>query len=286
MPGTLEELLATINRIKSRNQFHKYIDFIQFPFYRNVEINTRIKFDFPLTVFIGQNGCGKSSCLHALYGAPLNHTPYTFWFDTRVDPITYFDDQRRRHSFWYSFKDDQGVTKEVIKARIRRNDDPNYWETSRPLVWAGMRSRQNRDTPLEKNVVYLDFRSELSAFDKYFYFGDTKNIASRNKQEFIRRKSVTLNQLLSGEREEIRTRTGAANRPIRHLNRVELEWTSFILGKEYVSGDYLEHQLFRNDGYSVVFRTNYGNYSEAFAGSGEVAVVRLVLQILDAPTFL
>ena len=284
----LPTLIETIERIKSRNQFHRYIDFIRFPFYRNIEVDTQIVFEFPLTVFIGQNGCGKSSCLHALYGAPVNHTPYTFWFDTKVDPISYYDEQRKRHSFWYSFRDEKGQIKEVIKARIRRNEDPNYWETSRPLAWAGMKTRPNRndrDSPISKNVVYLDFRSELSAFDKFFYFGNTKNLASRNKQEFIRRKSTSLNRLLSGEIPEIRTKVGVANNPIRHLTSLELEKISLILGKNYVSGEYLEHQLYRNNGYSVVFRTNYGNYSEAFAGSGEVAVVRLVLQILDAPEY-
>ncbi len=121
---TLPELIETITRIKSTGQFRKYIDFIQFPFYRNIEIDSIISFDFPLTVFIGQNGCGKSSCLHAMFGAPKNYTPYSFWFDTQVDPIQYYDDQKRRHSFWYGFKDENNVNREVVKARIFRNDDP------------------------------------------------------------------------------------------------------------------------------------------------------------------
>jgi len=285
MTTDIKQLISVIQDIKSGNQFHKYIDFIRFPFYRNVEVDTQINFDFPLTVFIGQNGCGKSSCLHAMYGAPMNYTPYSFWFDTKVDPITYYDEQRKRHSFWYSYKDQQGNIKEVIKARIKRNNDPNYWETSRPLVWAGMVSRQTRDTPIEKEVVYLDFRAELSAFDKYFYFGNTRNLSSRNKQEFIRRKSASLNNLLSGKKATIKTKAGPVNKPIRHISEEELEWISFILGKKYDSGEYLEHKLYRNNGYSVVFRTSFGNYSEAFAGSGEVATVRLVLKILDAVAY-
>jgi predicted ATPase len=282
-----QELINQIIRIKSSGQFRKYINFIQFPFYRNIEINSRISFDFPLTVFIGQNGCGKSSCLHAMFGAPRNHTPYSFWFDTQVDPIEYYDDKKRRHSFWYGFLDEENINREVVKARIRRNDDPNYWETSRPLAWAGMQTRedQRRDQPIIKSVVYIDFRAELSAFDKFFYFGNTNNLQSRNKQEFIRRKSGTLRKLLSEETVVINTRAGAANNPIHHLSDQELRWVSFILGREYISGEYLEHRLYRNDGYSVVFRTNFGNYTEAFAGSGEVAVVRMVMKVLAAQEY-
>lgn len=59
--------IFTISKIKSSGQIKKYIDFVRFPFYRNLELDAIINFEFPLTVFIGQNGCGKSSCLHALY---------------------------------------------------------------------------------------------------------------------------------------------------------------------------------------------------------------------------
>ncbi|NWJ52537.1 MAG: AAA family ATPase [Bacteroidetes bacterium] len=284
----LNSTIEAITKIKSTSNFKKYIDFIRFPFYRNLEFDSLINFDFPLTVFIGQNGCGKSSCLHALYGAPENYTPFTFWFDTKVDPIEYYDDQKKRHSFWYSFIDDNGKERQVIKARIKRKEDPNYWETSRPLVWAGMQKRagkNDRDKPIEKKVIYIDFRSELSAFDKYYYYGDTDKLSSRNKQEFIRRKSTSLNKVLSQTVKRIDNRAGAVHKPLRLLSIEELKWISYILGKEYLEGKYLEHKFYRNDGYSVFFKTVHAKYSEAFAGSGEVAVVRLVLLVLDSEDY-
>lgn len=282
------DLIDILKKQKSSNQFKKYIDFIQFPFYRNVEIDTRITFDFPLTIFIGQNGCGKSSCLHALYGAPDRYTPYKFWFDTKVDPVYYFDEQRKRHSFWYSYVDSKGNTKEVIKARIKRKNDPNYWETSRPLAWAGMNirsDRNDRDKPIIKNVVYLDFRAELSAFDKYFYFGDLKNSKSRNKQEFIRKKSSSLNNLFTGKKQIIKSSNRVLNNPVETLSTQELKWISYILGRSYVKGTSVLHELFRNEGYSALFQTNFAKYSEAVAGSGEMAVLRLVREILSADDY-
>lgn len=287
MSSELKEIISVIKRIKSSGQIKKYIDFVRFPFYRNLELNTVINFEFPLSVFIGQNGCGKSSCLHALYGMPQGKTPYEFWFDTEVDPIVYYDDQKKRHSFWYCFKDEENVNREVIKARIMRKDDPNYWETSRPLVWAGMKTRagNNRDKPIEKNVVYIDFRAELSAFDKYFYFGDTKGLRSRSKQDFIRYQSIHLKKVITGDETIIYKRGGKYNKPIKDLNSEELKWISYILGKKYSSAKYIEHSFFRNEGFSVIFTSEHAVYSEAFAGSGEVAVVRLVLQLLNAPEY-
>src|SRR5690606_32161754 len=109
-----ENLVNSIKRAKDGNAFQLYIDFIQYPYYRNIEVDTRINFEFPLVVFIGQNGCGKSSTLHALYGSVEGKTPSDYWFETKVDPISYYDDKKRRHSFWYSFKDSRGNNKEVV----------------------------------------------------------------------------------------------------------------------------------------------------------------------------
>lgn len=283
IPDYLQNI-QVIFQLKERNIFQKYIEFIRFPFYRNMEIDSCIHFDFPLTVIIGQNGCGKSSLLHAIYGMPQRYTPYRFWFDTKVDPIEYYNDERKRHSFWYQYTEN-GLIHQVIKARIKREDNPNYWETSRPLSWAGM-SVQERHAPIDKVVVYLDFRAELSAFDKYFYFGNTRNSTARNKQEFIRRKSAFLHKALNDSRYVAQGRHGnELNKPAEHLSEVELDAVSYILGRKYMDAVSVFHSFFRNEGYSVLFKTKHAEYSEAFAGSGEMAVVRLVREIIRAPKY-
>lgn len=283
------KMIATIKQLKSKNQIKRYIDFIKFPFYRNLELNSVIDFDFPLTIFIGQNGCGKSSCLHAIYGAPENHTPYYFWFDTKVDPIQYYDDTKKRHSFWYKYVDENNEVKEVIKARIRRNNDPNYWETSRPLKWAGMKTRErnDRDAPIKKNVVYLDFRSELSAFDKFFYFSNISHLEYRNKQEYIRQKSKNLNRLFQEEEAIIYTKDKLAlNHTLVKHSKDIIQYIAYILDKNYIEIKSILHKLFFVEGYSVLFKTNYGSqYSEAFAGSGEMAIFRLVTEVISAPEY-
>ncbi|MFW6047122.1 MAG: ATP-dependent nuclease [Candidatus Woesearchaeota archaeon] len=289
MRNSLENIKPLINKIKQidkANQFKKYIDFIQFPYYRNLEPNTRITFDFPYTVFVGPNGSGKSSTLHAIQGCPEGYTPYRFWFDTKVDPIEYYDEKKRRHSFFYSFKNDNGKEFEVVKARIARKDNPNYWETSRPLKWAGMKSLpkgKQRNDPIRKNVIYIDFRSELSAFDKYFYFGKPgKNLKAKNKQEYLRHKAKYLKRVIDNPNEIIELRGVSQNEPVKEISKNELEWISYILGREYLSGKIIKHKFFKDWGISVIFETDHATYSEAFAGSGETAIVKLVHEVLNA----
>ncbi len=281
-------LINTIQSIKISGGIKKYIDFIQFPFYRNIDLDTRINFEFPLTVFTGQNGCGKSSALHALWGMPEGNTPYNFWFDTKIDPIEYFGHKKRRHAFWYSFKDQNGNEKQVVKTRIKRDDDPNYWETSRPIKDYGMKLLGgSRNKPIKKNTLYLDFRSELSAFDQFFYFGNVKKNKSKNRQEYIRLQSRKLKKLLDGTKtiQLSGNPPKPQNDPLKILSQNELKQISFILGRSYVEGKLINHSLFRNQGYSVYLRSSFANYSEAFAGSGEVAVVRLVTEVMNAKKY-
>lgn len=93
----------------------------------------------------------------------------------------------------------------MVKARIKRGGNPDYWETSRPLEWAGMKKLKGnaRHKPIKMKVVYLDFRSELSAFDKFFYFGNTKYLKSDRKQDFLRRKSASLKKIIDGKKDII-----------------------------------------------------------------------------------
>lgn len=56
-----------------------------------------------------------------------------------------------------------------------------------------------------------------------------------------------------------------------------------ILGKRYSAAQLLRHAYYGGDeGISVLFRGEHGTYSEAFAGSGELAVASLVVQLCSA----
>lgn len=118
---TTTDLISDIRKIKESGVFENYIEYIVFPFYKNLNKGTRINFEFPLTVLVGRNGSGKSSTLHALFGAPKGYSLGDFWFSTEVDPIAESGEANR---FYYGYrisKSDNEI-REVMKSRIKRSE--------------------------------------------------------------------------------------------------------------------------------------------------------------------
>lgn len=283
-------LIEDIQNQKSNGCFNNYINYIQFPIFKNLEANTRINFDFPLTVLIGKNGCNKSSVLTALYGAPKGKSTGTFWFATSTDPIDENAD-RGRNRFFYEYTENQNSAgKEVLKHRMKRDEDPDYWETSDPIRSIGM-TATTRNSPVDKNVIYIDFRGQLSAFDKYFYFGDPKD---EKKQDYLRRRSKYVKRVFDNEDPSFpgnnskKTSQYALNHRI-ELSKDEIKCINTILGKTYEKIILVEHKFYDKLGTSALLLTKSasGNlqYSEANAGSGETAVIRLVHSVINASKY-
>jgi len=278
------EIINTIQNMKDKGVFKNYINYIAFPYYKNIEENTKLNFDFPFTVFVGKNGSGKSSALRAMYGVPKGKSCGDFWFSTDVDPISEANNQGKRNCFYYGYSVDKNSTDaQVLKQRMIRENDPDYWETSDPVLKLGMK-RGKRNPPVEKNVVYLDFRGEISAFDKYFYFDKPKE---GKKQDFLRKKSKYLKRAFENLPLKYpgNFTSNIYEKPI-DLDKQYLDKVNYILGKNYKKIRILNHRLYGRWGTSVLLKSQYNlNYSEANAGSGEIAVVQLVKQLLDAPNF-
>lgn len=169
--------MATLRNLLSAGQLEPYIRHIRFPHYKNLVEGTRIDFTYPITALVGANGTNKSSVLRALYGAPQNNNLGNLWFSTSIDPI---EDDGARSCFIYGYlNQDVGRCIEVLKTRIHKSNDPDYWEPSRPVAAYQMEKMPPAVKPLkgrsmtrwsaiDKDVVYLDFRATLSAFDKLF----------------------------------------------------------------------------------------------------------------------
>ncbi|MBI5898670.1 MAG: AAA family ATPase [Rhodocyclales bacterium] len=304
-----------------RGELHKvfpaYITHIRFPRYKNMAPGARIDLDFPVTALVGANGSGKTSVLNALYGAPMRQSTGEFWFSTKVDPIEEGEGSPNRFIYGHYNSGHKQIV-ETRKARVRKfrngRDDPNYWEPTKeapgddmivPTIPAGKaihgRSK-DRWNPVNRPVLYINFRKELSAFDKYFYFGkdpaagsgaadtakqkDGKATSSRRiltKMDQVRRDAGLLAKVIAAND----TSETYRNRKIATENRLltaeELKIVSFILGRDYAEARWIRHRLFKGDGgVSIIFKTEHGRYSEAFAGSGEVAVTSCVLQIMRA----
>jgi predicted ATPase len=262
-----------------------HIHSLRFPNYRNLRPDSELPFDFPITVLLGQNGTNKSSILHALYGSPFKQTVADFWFETKLDAIPETKNGRKQ-SIIHRYKKD-GKLVECIKARAPREGNPDYWEPVRHSRVYGLPTTGNRVPPISLKVVHLDFRGELPAFDKYFYFPDPKHLSNRDrhakrrwgnrrqqyrKQDYLRQRSKVLKREIEQNGQSLKGK--------------ELEILRYILQRDYISGKILKHSLFHgHEGWTILFNTQQVNsYSDAFAGSGESAAALLVHNVLEAPS--
>lgn len=280
----IHSLLLSILKAFESNTFKNYIHYIRFPFYKNLQIDSKIDFSFPLTVLVGPNGSGKSSALQAIYGMPEGYSTGIFWFATKVDPIE--DDSKNRPGFVYGYKNDQNNLIEVVKTRIGTSKGGHYWEPSRPLKkWGMIKSGENRNPTIVKNVLYLDFRSELSAYDKFFYFSNFKATKTiKSKQDSIRIKSKHLKNALD-KNIALSHRKRKIKQPL-ILSAQELYAINNILGKNYIQCKLVYHDLYSaNEGLTIYFKTDKITYTEAFAGRGEFAVVKLVHEIAETKEY-
>lgn len=275
--------------------FKRFITKIRFPNYKNMAPNSEITFDSQFTVLVGPNGSGKTSVLQALYGCPNRYSTSYFWFSTSMDPIEDGGGETgTRFIYEYTLPIAVPTPVEVLKARRSRKDNPDYWETARPQLRDGMdttpakseelkkyRGKKNeRWEPVRKQVVYIDFKAEISAFDRFFNFGcfiERKTIHS--KQDYLRLRSKALKNLIDGK---TKTFHGKTVKKIEKLSKRALEAISEILGKNYSEATIIQHNLFETDGMTIIFKHSEYGYTEAVAGSGEVAVVSCVKRILDA----
>jgi predicted ATPase len=299
------------NRGKYDKIFPGYITHIRFPRFKNIADGTRIDFTFPVTALVGSNGSGKTSVLNALYGAPAGQSTGQYWFSTKVDPIEEGEGSPSRFIYGHRNANFNDVV-ETRKARVRKTrngrPDPNYWEPTKESTGDGMVEphlkankiyggrAKDRWNPVSRKVLYINFRKELSAFDKYFYFGKdpiphappkkgakVSPLRISSKMDQVRHDAELLARVIEAGNTSYVHRGRKVATENRLLDKSELAMVSYVLGREYEEARWIRHRLFKGDGgLSVVFKTKHGRYSEAFAGSGEVAVTSCVVQVLAA----
>lgn len=292
MTGKQDPLLSML----AAGKFEPYLRYIRFPHFRNLRDGLRIDFDYPVTALVGPNGTNKTAVLRALQGCPDQTNIGLYWFSTDLDPITQIS-PKDRHRFIHGYiAGSTGKMVEVIKSRIAR-DDPDYFEPARPILSDGMERMPPATDPMppertrtrwraiRKTVTYLDFRSELSAFDKYFYHTPfTRRVTSlAEKKKLVRQRSRHLAMSLDGRSSYMLYNSERIITPAQELNSEQIKAISKILNRPYDSIKILHHRFFNDDGYSVILREPHLQYSEAFAGSGEFAVSMLVRGITEAP---
>jgi len=240
--------LATSTKALLNKKSAIHIRELRFPNYRNLELDSRLPLDFPITVLLGRNGTNKSSILHALFGSVEGNTVADYWFETDLDAIPQTE-RGLKQSVTHVYKDKRGKLVECIKARApRRSQDPDYWEPVKPTGRYGFPSSYERVPPVSLNVVHLDFRGELPAFDKYFYFPDARHLAARARHA---KKSGTLRRAYR-KQDYLRRRARVLKKALHEngtdLSKEGLRSLCYILDRSYTGAKLLEHDIFHGHG--------------------------------------
>lgn len=289
----IERNISAIKGFTPGAPLKNYISYIVFPRFKNLEPGTRIDFTFPVAALVGANGIGKTSVLHALWGAPFGYSTSRFWFETDLDPISGVGSDTQRFFYGHWSSSYKGVV-ETRKNRVYRRDRAKeYWEPARIRAGDGMQplpagefegKSKDRWNPVQREVLYLNLKAVFGGFDRYFYFDEEKDNDDRSK---IRRATRHLRKIKTNDLQKYIYYKKDRVFENRRLNKSELYWVSKILGRKYENAHVVRHAMYpgvKGQDFTVIFKRG-NEYSEAFAGSGELSVVRLVVDLLQASEF-
>ncbi|QBB69360.1 ATP-binding protein [Pseudolysobacter antarcticus] len=289
----IKALVKVLQSMRPGGALKHYITHATFPKFKSLEPGTRVDFEFPLTALVGANGIGKSSLLHALWGMPKGYSTSRFWFSTDLDPIEENQKSPQRYFYGHWNESFNGIV-ETRKARLGKSHGRDYWEPYRLSKRDGMLplpdgefegKAQDRWNPVTRLPVYINLKTTFGSFDRYFYFDNGQSAG--DKRDVMLREARRLKTIVSTNKQSFKL--GGIERVYenRMLSDHELLHVSRILGRDYDSARIVRHSLYpgnRGQDLSVIFRRTT-EYSEAFAGSGEIAAVSAVIQVLEAPEY-
>lgn len=286
---TLQELIKRAATDFSNNEFDKFIHDVHFPKFKNFAPNSKVVFRYPITVIVGPNGGGKSSILHAVWGMPQGYSSSRFWFSTPVDPIDSSTGEQNRYWYTHYIK---SIDRKVQCRKISGNKRNGYWEPSRPNQSEGMEKMPasnakimpfmsgsgDRWNQVTRTPLYINSKVESSAFERFFYYSAIDTLEA--KQDYFLRYSKKLRDAIDQNLSSLSYY--AIERLFENylIPQNLLDQINKILHKNYQSARYIVHNLYgKIRSPSVIFETSKRNYSECFAGSGELAVVNSVLAL-------
>ena len=208
-----------------------------------------------------------------------------------MDPIP--PGAQPRYIYSYSIPGEK-VIAEVRKARTKRTARrQDYFETSKlaegmarmPTSKIGEAYRvKTRWKPVPKNVLYIDFRAELPAYEKFMQHPSGRE-AKRDleeRKEWVRTRSRKVREALDqGSTDELYYGVRKVHQIV-ELSKESVADVSRILGRVYDKIRMIQHDYFERSGWTIELSSADRTYSEAYAGSGEFAIVVMVQQIASA----
>lgn len=292
-----------IKNALSNGEYKDFIHEIRFPHFKNLTENLSIKFDYPVTFLTGPNGTNKSSILRALQCTCSGNVLESYWFATGLDEV------KPGQQYIFKYITPSGLEVESLQVykgnstKIDRSQD--YWESDRPRRKFNMKLMKDygdnipksdsnyysdRWKKLKRDIVYLDFRGELPAFDILMNFNwhSSKRTDIRKKKNLIRLRSKILEEVFDEKNKVTKKEIKGIERILSEVIEIPhegVETIGRILGRSYSRIKLVKHDLFDAEGYTAQLFHDKITYSEAFAGSGEFAAIMLIFAISNASPY-
>lgn len=242
--GKLIEELKTIREMQQKRILRNRLCKIKLCSFRRFAKNTEINFDFPITVFVGKNGCGKTTVLKAINILRANKKPQCEFFETDLDNGGLIN-----ANLEYSIDDNM-----LSYKRIKQNE----WSVE-------------PNSSISLPIVYVQLKSMIGAIEKSFLYDNIgKNITNEHNVEYVIKQSKKLIQ--NNQKETSRKKSYNLSEPL-------LQYLNFILDKKIIGVQIIQHKYYSGTwGSSVIFDDGQ-KYSEYNAGSGEFLVACMLQQL-------
>lgn len=288
----LSELVAQLERAETASGSVAHIVDALFPRFKSLAPGAKITFPLRLTAIVGANGSGKSSVLHALYGMPMKYSTRSYWFSTSLDPIDESGEPQR-----YIYSHYLPSEKQVVQTRkARTGAKKDYWEPTRaaegmvPPTTAGPGRSKDRWDPIQKTVLYVNFRFYMSAFDRVFHLQRAQT--KEDRWRLLKWAADILRAVIDGGLSSYVWHGKDRIVSNKAVDKDAIEAINWILGTDYKSITIVEHLAYRRGAtadseqpeVSIQIGAAARSYSDAFAGSGETGVIRAVCDILGQPS--
>jgi predicted ATPase len=267
----MKDYLPIIEDLYKKDIIRNKLKELKINCFRSFEKETIINFDFPLTVFIGINGSGKTTALKLLKTLQPHRTPDDYFFETVFDK-----EIKEEYSFSYTYDN-----KTVVNIKKK------HFGWILTDGYSGFKSNKDVKEYLNNNnfkkpkiaLNDIQFKTLIGAFDKNIFFDNSaKSLNREQKNDYAVRTARKIKQ-------SIETNSGKTKKKkkVEEFSKAELEDLNYILGKSYENIKIIEHKYY-NGTWGITILFNEGKeYSEANAGSGEFIIANVINKINKTP---
>lgn len=257
----MDELLSKIDLLYKNGSIKNKLQKLTINYFRAFEKDTVINFKYPLTVFVGKNGTGKSTALKLLKTISTKRQPNDYFFESATDPI----DAKKEYIYSFEISGKTYVNQKIKKQWIIGDDLTELNNSS-----------QEDTKKMSKPVTIIndiEFKTLIGAFDKSLFFDNISHSPNRDKKINYTIKQST--KLIQNKMNK------SSKKKSSNLSEEELKEVNYILGKSYKSIMICNHRYFSGTwGTTILFCDDKDcNYSEFNSGSGEFIIASTIHKI-------